>query len=37
MINNNNEILRWMEALKRNGEHIIPFGILILSSYKLLE
>ena len=36
MINNNNEILRWMEALRSNGERINPSFILNFSSYKYL-
>ena len=36
MINNNNEILRWMEALRSNGERINPSFILTFSSYKYL-
>ena len=37
MINNNDEILRWMEALKINEKNMNPFGVLILSLYKNLE
>ena len=37
MINNNNEILRWIEAIKSNGRNVNPFGILIFSFYKNLE
>ena len=37
MINNNNEILRWTEALHSNGENINPNYIFNLSSYKYLK
>ena len=36
IINNNNEILRWMEALHSNGANINPLYILNLSSCKYL-
>ena len=36
MINDNNEILRWMEALRSNGDNINPFFIINFPSYKYL-
>ena len=36
IINDNNEILHWMEALRSNGERINPSFILNFSSYKYL-
>ena len=37
MINNNNEILRWIDALHSNGKKINPNYIINLSSYKYFK
>ena len=36
MINDNNEILRWMDALRSSGKHINPSFIINFPSYKYL-